>query len=169
MRIELTPENAAALAKYAASVAHTPIEFLNRFLDHLRLGRQTKAVSSQFVVKLLLFLIRSFGLLPLKKKAQSVHCRFGNVVDEKHSVRRWRLRTKSAAQQFGTHTANSLTVAELDKAEKALRLLQLYDFRQARHRVGNHFFCASFAQESLKGIVRFNIKRPGLLSSSTAK
>ena len=31
MKIELTPENAAALAKYAALAGCTPAEFLNRF------------------------------------------------------------------------------------------------------------------------------------------
>jgi hypothetical protein len=32
MKIELTPENAAALAKYAALAGHTPGEFLNQYL-----------------------------------------------------------------------------------------------------------------------------------------
>jgi len=32
MKIELTPENAAALVKYAASAGHTPADFLNRYL-----------------------------------------------------------------------------------------------------------------------------------------
>jgi hypothetical protein len=33
MKIELTPENAAALTKYAALAGHTPTEFLNRYLE----------------------------------------------------------------------------------------------------------------------------------------
>jgi hypothetical protein len=33
MKIALTPENAAALAKYAALAGHTPAEFLNRYLS----------------------------------------------------------------------------------------------------------------------------------------
>ena len=33
MKIELTPENAAALAKYAALAGQTPAEFLNRYLS----------------------------------------------------------------------------------------------------------------------------------------
>jgi len=33
MKIELTPEKAAALAKYAALARHTPAEFLNRYLS----------------------------------------------------------------------------------------------------------------------------------------
>ena len=33
MKIELTAENAAALAKYAALAGHTPAEFLNRYLS----------------------------------------------------------------------------------------------------------------------------------------
>jgi hypothetical protein len=32
MKVELTPENAAALTKYAALAGHTPSEFLNRYL-----------------------------------------------------------------------------------------------------------------------------------------
>ncbi len=33
MKIELSPENAAALAKYAALAGHTPAELLNRYLS----------------------------------------------------------------------------------------------------------------------------------------
>ena len=33
MKIELTPENAAALAKYAALAGHTPAEFLHEYLS----------------------------------------------------------------------------------------------------------------------------------------
>jgi len=33
MKMELTPENSAALAKYAASAGQTPAEFLNRYFS----------------------------------------------------------------------------------------------------------------------------------------
>jgi hypothetical protein len=33
MKIELTPDNAAALARYAALTGHTPAEFVNRYLE----------------------------------------------------------------------------------------------------------------------------------------
>lgn len=39
MKIELTPENAAALAKYAALAGQTPTEFLNRYLSENMLAR----------------------------------------------------------------------------------------------------------------------------------
>ena len=52
MNIELTPKNAETLAKYAASAAHA----------------QKKAISSQFVMRLLLFL--TFALCAVKGTAQ---------------------------------------------------------------------------------------------------
>ena len=47
MKIELTPENAAALAKYAALAGCTPAEFLNRF----RSGRGPFAMCYKRFVK----------------------------------------------------------------------------------------------------------------------
>ena len=43
MKIELTPANAAALAKYAALARHTPTEFLNRYLsDNIAVARAAR-------------------------------------------------------------------------------------------------------------------------------
>lgn len=54
MNIELTPENAEALAKYAELAAHA----------------QKKAISSQFVMKLLLFVTFTLTLCAMRGMAQ---------------------------------------------------------------------------------------------------
>jgi hypothetical protein len=47
MKIELTPDNAAALSKYAALAGHTPDELLNQYLadNMVAMFRNQKAVN----------------------------------------------------------------------------------------------------------------------------
>ncbi len=63
MKIELPPENAANLAKYAALAGHTPTEFLNRYLSDRPLPmcykRFVKKILSVSMILLALFSIPS--------------------------------------------------------------------------------------------------------------
>ena len=49
MKIDITPENAVALAKYAASAGHTPAEFLNEYLSGTMVPLFESAQSGELV------------------------------------------------------------------------------------------------------------------------
>jgi glc operon protein GlcG len=87
MNIELTPKNAEALAKYAAFPAHA----------------QNKAISSQFVMKLLLFVTFTFTLCSMRGVAQMPNP-YGPPINLENAK-------KAAAPALAEARKNSWTVA----------------------------------------------------------